>query len=58
MLLQNELQGYIAPVAGRNTGKTRRKLFQGLSRFSVQSEKADAPTVKRNGQRLITDAVL
>jgi hypothetical protein len=58
MLLRNELQGYIAPVAGCNTERTGRRLFQGLSRFGVQSENVDAPTVKRNGHRLITDAVL
>jgi hypothetical protein len=58
MLLRNELQGYIAPVAGCNTERTGHRLFQGLSRFGVQSENVDAPTVKRNGHRLITDAVL
>lgn len=58
MLLRNELQGYIAPVAVCNTETTRRRLFQVLSRFGVQSDDADAPTVKRNGHRLITDAVL
>lgn len=58
MLLRNELQGYTAPVAVCNTERTRRRLFQGLSRFSVQSEIVDVPTVKRNGHRLITDAVL
>jgi hypothetical protein len=58
MLLRNELQGYIVPVAVCNTERTRRRLFQVLSGFSVQSEDADAPTVKRNGHRLITDAVL
>jgi hypothetical protein len=58
MLLRNELQGYIAPVAECSTERTRRRLFEGLSRSGVQSENADAPTVKRNGHRLITDAVL
>jgi hypothetical protein len=58
MLLRNELQGYIALVAGCNTEKTRHTLFQGLPRFGAQSENVDAPTVKRNGHRLITDAVL
>lgn len=58
MLLRNELRGYIAPVAGCNTERTRRRLFHGPLRIGVQSENADAPTVKRNGHRLITDAVL
>lgn len=58
MLLRNVLQGYIAPVAVCSTERTRRRLFQGLSRFGVHNENADAPTVKRNGHRLITDAAL
>lgn len=58
MLLRNELQGYIARVAVCNTERIRRRLFQGLSRFGIHNENADAPTVKRNGHRLITDAAL
>jgi hypothetical protein len=58
MPLRNELQGHIAPVAVCNNERTMHRLIQGLSRYGVPRESSDAPTVKRNGHRLITDAAL
>ncbi len=56
--MRNGLQGHIAPVAVYNTERTKRRLIQGLSRYGGPRESLDAPTVKRNGHRLITDAAL
>jgi hypothetical protein len=59
MLLQNEWQGYRAPAAVCNIATTRHKLFSRVSqRYGIPSENAHAPTVKRKGHRLITDAAL